>query len=91
MAGVMAKLSASGVMANIGELRALVAGTKNAIRAEAARLIADAPPPAPPITAAPGPATTPAPLEVAAPDPSQELPTAPDAGVHSDGGIPCVD
>lgn len=29
VAGVMAKLSSSGVMANIGELRALVAGTKN--------------------------------------------------------------
>jgi LCP family protein required for cell wall assembly len=140
VAGVMAKLSSSGVMANIGELRALVAGTKDdvvidasldpvklaggagavmqgdidfytlpitgydtidgqdvnlvdvdAIRAEAARLIDDAPPPAPPITAAPDPGTELPPLEVAAPDPSLDPATAPDEGVHSDGGIPCVD
>lgn len=135
VAGVMAKLSSSGVMANIGELRALVAGTKNdvvigasldpvklaggagaamqgdidfytlpitgydtidgqdvnlvdvdTIRAEAARLIRDAPA----ITAAPDPATPP-PLEIAAPDPSMDPATAPGEGVHSDGGIPCVD
>ncbi|OZF03811.1 LytR family transcriptional regulator [Rhodococcus sp. 15-2388-1-1a] len=140
VAGVMAKLSSSGVMANIGELRALVAGTKDdvvidasldpvklaggagavmqgdidfytlpitgydtidgqdvnlvdvdAIRAEAARLIDDAPPPAPPITAAPDPGTELPPLEVAAPDPSLDPVAAPDEGVHSDGGIPCVD
>jgi LCP family protein required for cell wall assembly len=140
VAGVMAKLSSSGVMANIGELRALVAGTKDdvvidasldpvklaggagavmqgdidfytlpitgydtidgqdvnlvdvdAIRAEAARLIDDAPPPAPPITAAPDPGTELPPLEVAAPDPSLHPVAAPDEGVHSDGGIPCVD
>ncbi|OZE63608.1 LytR family transcriptional regulator [Rhodococcus sp. 02-925g] len=140
VAGVMAKLSSSGVMANIGELRALVAGTKNdvvidasldpvklaggagavmhgdidfytlpitgydtidgqdvnlvdvdAVRAEAARLIGGAPAPAPPITSAPDPATTPPPLEVVAPDRSLDPAMASDEGVHSDGGIPCVD
>ncbi|RZL79088.1 MAG: LytR family transcriptional regulator, partial [Rhodococcus sp. (in: high G+C Gram-positive bacteria)] len=33
----------------------------------------------------------PPPLEVAVPAPSQDLPAAPDQGVHSNGGIPCVD
>ncbi|MDV6264439.1 LCP family protein [Rhodococcoides yunnanense] len=137
VAGVMAKLSSSGVLANIGELRALVAGTKNdividasldpmtlagqagavmqgaidfytlpimgydtidgqdvnlvdvdAIRAETAQLIGNAPLPAPSITAVPTPTSAP-PVEVPAPDP--DLPVAPDQGVHSDGGIPCVD
>lgn len=138
VAGVMAKLSASGVLANISELRALIAGTKNdividagldpiglaggagavmkgdidfytlpitgydtvdgqdvnlvdvdAIRAEAARLIG----PAQPAPAALDPTSDPAPppLEVAVPAPSQDLPAAPDQGVHSNGGIPCVD
>ncbi|GHP20162.1 hypothetical protein RN2511_048980 [Rhodococcus sp. NKCM2511] len=138
VAGVMAKLSASGVLANISELRALIAGTKNdividagldpiglaggagavmkgdidfytlpitgydtvdgqdvnlvdvdAIRAEAARLIG----PAQPAPAALDPTSDPAPppLEVAIPEPSQDLPAAPDQGVHSNGGIPCVD
>jgi LCP family protein required for cell wall assembly len=138
VAGVMAKLSASGVLANISELRALIAGTKNdividagldpiglaggagavmkgdidfytlpitgydtvdgqdvnlvdvdAIRAEAARLIG----PAQPAPAALDPTSDPAPppLEVAVPEPSQDLPAAPDQGVHSNGGIPCVD
>jgi LCP family protein required for cell wall assembly len=138
VAGVMAKLSASGVLANISELRALIAGTKNdividagldpiglaggagavmkgdidfytlpitgydtadgqdvnlvdvdAIRAEAARLIG----PAQPAPAALDPTWDPAPppLEVAVPEPSQDLPAAPDQGVHSNGGIPCVD
>ncbi|OZD08679.1 LytR family transcriptional regulator [Rhodococcus sp. 06-235-1A] len=139
VAGVMAKLSSSGILANISELRALVAGTKNdividasldpmtlagqagavmqgdidfytlpitgyetvdgqdvnlvdvdAIRAETARLIGNVPPPTPSITAVPTP-TSAAPVEVAAPDPAQDLPAAPDEGVHSDGGIPCVD
>ncbi|WP_167327493.1 LCP family glycopolymer transferase [Rhodococcoides fascians] len=138
VAGVMAKLSASGVLANISELRALIAGTKNdividagldpiglaggagavmkgdidfytlpitgydtvdgqdvnlvdvdAIRAEAAQLIG----PAQPTPAALDPTSDPAPppLEVAVPEPSQDLPAAPDQGVHSNGGIPCVD
>lgn len=139
VAGVMAKLSASGVLANISELRALIAGTKNdividagldpiglagganavmkgdidfytlpitgydtvdgqdvnlvdvdAIRADAARLIG----PAQPAPAALDPTSDPAPpppLEVAVPEPSQDLPAAPDQGVHSNGGIPCVD
>ncbi|CCQ15762.1 Transcriptional regulator, LytR family [Rhodococcus sp. AW25M09] len=142
VAGVMAKLSSSGTLANIGELRALIAGTKNdividasldpmtlagqagavmhgdidfytlpitgyetidgqdvnlvdvaAIEAEAARLIGNSAPPASSITAAPTPTTTPPPppLEVATPNPAQDLPAAPDEGVHSDGGIPCVD
>ncbi|OZE33959.1 LytR family transcriptional regulator [Rhodococcus sp. 05-2254-5] len=139
VAGVMAKLSASGVLANISELRALIAGTKNdividagldpiglaggagavmkgdidfytlpitgydtvdgqdvnlvdvdAIRADAARLIG----PAQPAPAALDPTSDPAPpppLAVAVPEPSQDLPAAPDQGVHSNGGIPCVD
>lgn len=138
VAGVMAKLSASGVLANISELRALIAGTKNdividagldpiglaggagavmkgdidfytlpitgydtvdgqdvnlvdvdAIRAEAAQLIG----PAQPTPAALDPTSdlAPPPLEVAVPEPSQDLPAAPDQGVHSNGGIPCVD
>ncbi|MBY3989672.1 LCP family protein [Rhodococcus fascians] len=138
VAGVMAKLSASGVLANISELRALIAGTKNdividagldpiglaggagavmkgdidfytlpitgydtvdgqdvnlvdvdAIRAEAARLIGPAQPT--PATLDPTSDPTPPPLEVAVPEPSQDLPAAQDQGVHSDGGIPCVD
>ncbi|MCZ4522003.1 LCP family protein [Rhodococcus ruber] len=140
VAGVMAKLSSSGVLANIGELRALVAGTKNdividasldpmtlagqagavmqgdidfytlpimgydtingqdvnlvdvdSIRAETAQLIGNAPLPTPSITEAPAPTTGAQPLAIAPPNPIEDLPAAPDEGVHSDGGIPCVD
>ncbi len=140
VAGVMAKLSSSGVLANIGELRALVAGTKNdividasldpmtlagragavmqgnidfytlpisgydtingqdvnlvdvdAIRAETAKLIGNAPVLTPSITEVPAPTTGPPPVVIAPPDPTEVLPVAPDEGVHSDGGIPCVD
>ena len=142
VAGVMAKLSSSGVLANIGELRALVAGTKNdividasldpmtlagragavmqgnidfytlpisgydtingqdvnlvdvdAIRAETAKLIGNAPVLTPSINEVPAPTTGPPPvvIAIAPPDPTEVLPVAPDEGVHSDGGIPCVD
>lgn len=149
VAGVMAKLSSSGVLANIGELRALIAGTKNdividasldpvtlaeqagavmkgdidfytlpitgyetidgqdvnlvdvgAIRAEAARLIGNAQPTASSTSASSSTASTtpsPAPTTATAPSatgtsgPAQDPPATPDEGVHSDGGIPCVD
>ena len=139
VAGVMAKLSESGVLANLGELRALIAGTKNdividasldpislaggagavmhgdidfytlpilgydtvdgqdvnlvdvdAIRAEAARLIGPAAQPASDVLGAPEDAV-PRSLEESVPEPPQSPPAVTDEGVHSDGGIPCVD
>ncbi|MBY4131536.1 LCP family protein [Rhodococcus fascians] len=139
VAGVMAKLSESGVLANLGELRALIAGTKNdividasldpislaggagavmhgdidfytlpilgydtvdgqdvnlvdvdAIRAEAARLIGPAAQPASDLLGSTEDAVPPS-LEERVPESTQSPPAVTDEGVHSDGGIACVD